>query len=207
MVLLPNNWNRIRAFYEMHGHLILRGAANEWAIDPYAWEQCGGINMTPIEAWLWADIRSCNAIFYPQYPVGRFFVDFANPVARVAIECDGYAYHLDHAKDRARDEELATLGWVVYRVPGHVCATEEDEETGEPGRAQRFVSEIVEAHRLGRHHQWTYGRLQAGDAGALHGAGGARPGLCAMGGRMVRGERALGAGQPRPEGAAGGGAC
>lgn len=35
--------------------------------------------MTPIERWLWADIRHADAVFYPQYPVGNFFVDFANP--------------------------------------------------------------------------------------------------------------------------------
>lgn len=150
--LLSNDWQRIRAFYEWAAPIILSGPACEWAIDAYAWEECGGINMTPIETWLWSDIRSANAILYPQYPVSRFFVDFGNPVAKVAIECDGHEYHLDRGKDHDRDLELGDLGWTVYRVPGHVCATEEDEETGAPGRALQIVRAITERHRIGRHH-------------------------------------------------------
>lgn len=153
MQLLPNDWDKIRAFYAEFSPLILEGERCEWAIDPYAWEGCGGINMTPIEAWLWADMRQANGIFYPQYPVGRFFVDFANPLAKVAIECDGYAYHQDKAKDRDRDDILEGLGWTVYRITGHDCHTEDDEETGEPGRGLQFVREIVERHRIGRHHR------------------------------------------------------
>jgi hypothetical protein len=150
--LPSNDWSAVRRFYREVEPIILAGPACEWAIGAYDWEECGGIRMTPIEAWLWADIREANAIFYPQYPVGNFFVDFANPVARVAIECDGYEYHLDKAKDRDRDAILESMGWVVYRITGHDCRTESDEETGAPGKAGRFVREIAEWHRLCRHH-------------------------------------------------------
>jgi hypothetical protein len=147
-----NDWSRIRAFYAEHHADIMAQERCEWGISAYSWDN-GMLRMTPIEYWLWADIRECNAIFYPQYPVGRFFVDFANPVAKVAIECDGYHYHLDKAKDRDRDEILARMGWTVYRISGADCMTEEDPETFNPGRALRFVRDIAERHRLSRHHR------------------------------------------------------
>jgi very-short-patch-repair endonuclease len=111
------------------------------------------MEMTPIERWLWADIRQCNAIFYPQFPVAGVFVDFANPKALVAIECDGAAYHLDKEKDAARDARLGALGWTVYRITGADCAKEYDEETHTPSPGFQFVREIAERHRLSRHHR------------------------------------------------------
>lgn len=146
-----NDWNRIRAHYARITPLILAERKNEWAVDAYDWDEGKGmIHLTPIESWLWADIRNANAVFYPQYPVGRFFVDFANPKAKVAIECDGAAYHLDKAKDEARDELLGRMGWVVYRAPGWLCRTEFNPETGEPGKAAQFVNRIVHHHGLAR---------------------------------------------------------
>ncbi|MBB1599505.1 endonuclease domain-containing protein [Variovorax sp. UMC13] len=147
-----NNWNALREHYARFTPEILAEARNEWAIDAYAWDDGDPkmMHMTPIEAWLWADIRDANAIFYPQYPVGRVFVDFANPKAKVAIECDGAAFHLDKAKDAARDAKLAEMGWRVYRAPGWLCATEYDRDTGTPSKAGQFVREIVERHRLAR---------------------------------------------------------
>lgn len=147
-----NDWNALREHYARFTPEILAEARNEWAIDAYAWDDGDPkmMHMTPIEAWLWADIRDANAIFYPQYPVGRFFVDFANPKAKVAIECDGAAFHLDKAKDAARDAKLAEMGWRVYRAPGWLCAKEYNHETGAPSAAGHFVRGIVANHGLAR---------------------------------------------------------
>ncbi|TQM82731.1 uncharacterized protein DUF559 [Saccharothrix saharensis] len=44
-------------------------------------------------------------------------LDFAWPDARVAVEYDGYAAHVDRAEaDRARDEDLRRRGWKVLRA-------------------------------------------------------------------------------------------
>lgn len=146
-----NDWNALRAHYRRFTPQILAEARNEWAIDPYAWDEGKGMMfMTPIEAWLWSDIRDANAVFYPQYPVDRFFVDFANPKEKVAIECDGAAFHTDKAKDVARDAILADLGWRVYRAPGWLCAKQFNEETGERSEAAEFVRRIVAQHGLER---------------------------------------------------------
>lgn len=142
------NWNAIRDHYEALGPRIMAERKDEWAIDPYAWSHI--IQLTPIEDWLWVQIREANAIFYPQYPVGRFFVDFGNPVARVAIECDGAAFHKDKAKDAARDQALMHMGWRVYRIPGSHCIRDNDPDTGHIREAARFVYRIVLNHGLSR---------------------------------------------------------
>ena len=100
-------WRSLRRFYEMASDQISAAGRCEWGIDPYEvdWVSI----FTPIESALWHDIRAAGAVLYPQYPVGRYFVDFANPVAMVAVECDGAAWHQDKAKDAKRDAELADM--------------------------------------------------------------------------------------------------
>ena len=131
-----NDWTAIRAHYRLYGKEILSSPKNEWAIDPYLWDN-GMLRMTPIESALWADIRDAGAILYPQYPVLGFFVDFANPVAKIAIECDGAAYHLDREKDAARDDLLNSAGWRVYRISGRDCFTGKPEKPRPSGRGGR----------------------------------------------------------------------
>lgn len=144
-----NNWKAIKRFYELWNPEIFAQRRDEWAMDPYEWDN-GMLRFTPIEDWLWADMRDNGAIIYPQYPVGGVFVDFANPVAKVAIECDGAAYHQDKEKDRARDARLNALGWSVYHITGSDCRTQYDEETGELGTAFKFVRDICSTHGISR---------------------------------------------------------
>lgn len=160
MSRFPNNWNAIRAFYRECQDDILEAGRNEWGIDPYLWSGAGIIHFTPIEAWLWHDIRAVDAVLYPQYPVGRFFMDFANPAAKVAIECDGAAYH-DPTKDAARDAGLIRLGWTVHRFPGWMCRQDSEPETGEPSECYRRLQQIAEEHGIDRNSrqrsdEWTH---------------------------------------------------
>jgi len=151
MNLAQNNWSAIRAFYKSITPLILAEKPNEWATDAYFWDEGKKmISFTPIEQWLWHDIRACDAVFYPQYPVMNFFLDFANPVAKVAIECDGKAYHQDKAKDAARDKRLTDAGWTVYRITGSDCRKDSDEETGASSTPYRFIERICERHGISR---------------------------------------------------------
>jgi very-short-patch-repair endonuclease len=58
------------------------------------------------------------AEFPVELPSGLIHVDLAYPLLKIAIECDGYAWHMDRAsfeRDRARDAELIALGWKVLR--------------------------------------------------------------------------------------------
>ena len=149
MVQITNNWGAIREYYSEKNEIILNGASNDWAIDPYAWDGVG-ISMTPIESALWQDIREANAVFYPQYPIHGMFVDFANPVAKVVIECDGAEFHKDKEKDRARDVILNSRGWTVYRITGRVCKTDFDEETMKISEARKFINDICGKHDVRR---------------------------------------------------------
>lgn len=52
------------------------------------------------------------------YPVGPYIVDIAFPGQRVAIEIDGWAFHIDQdafQNDRKRQNRLALHGWQVLR--------------------------------------------------------------------------------------------
>lgn len=142
------NWNAIRAHYDEIIPEILAERRNEWAVDPYHWS--GVLTMTPIEDAMWSAIREVNAIFYPQHPIAGFFVDFANPVAKVVIECDGAAYHLDKEKDAERDRVLTDMGWTVYRITGRQCNQIGYPEIGRLGEGERALKMIVIGHQLTR---------------------------------------------------------
>jgi very-short-patch-repair endonuclease len=145
-----NKWNEIRRFYELMHSAIMDEPANEWGIDPYGWEQDAGISLTPIEAWLWWDIRALDLVLYPQYPVGRFFVDFANPKAKVAIECDGEQFHQDKEKDAKRDAKLRLMGWTVYRISGKDCRDGVGSDMPAQSEARKFLQHIANNHSIKR---------------------------------------------------------
>lgn len=139
---------------------IMAGQRNEWAIDAYAWDHDAGIVLTPIERGLWHDIRAADLVLYPQWPVAGFFVDFGNPIAMVAIECDGQRFH-NPEKDAERQRRIESAGWTVYRFTGRECNVDcvlehEDEE----GRIKtslsdtyRRILEIGRRHQIARHTQ------------------------------------------------------
>lgn len=144
-----NRWQAIKNFYSFHEKTITGFRCDEWAIPAYSWDEVVGL-MTPIEDALWHDIRSANAIFYPQWPVAGFFVDFANPAAKVALECDGKEFHKDKAKDQARDDQLAALGWTTYRFPGWLCMTDFDEENMICSEPRKIIEHICDVHHVRR---------------------------------------------------------
>lgn len=149
----PEIWRAIKAFYD-YNHESLLQSASEWGVSPYSWDLTG-LEMSPIEALLWGDIRSVGAVLYPQYPVAGFFLDFGNPAAKVAIECDGAMFHLDKEKDRKRDEKLRSLGWSVYRFSGRQCHEDTKEVYDDDGCCHvelsgtfKRLSEIAQNHGL-----------------------------------------------------------
>jgi very-short-patch-repair endonuclease len=155
-----NNWNALTEYYAEREADLMAERSDEWALDPYEWENKGLLRMTPIEEALWSDMREEGVVMYPQYPVGGFFVDFGNPVAKVAIECDGAAYHLDKEKDAARDRALGELGWMVYRFTGRQCKEEFDEETMQSSHARQTLRHICTVHAISRRRR----KSESGDA-------------------------------------------
>lgn len=75
---------------------------------------------TPIEDYMWQDIRVNGMPFYPQFPVCGYFLDFACPFLKIAIECDGKDWH-NPEKDLQRELDLAADGWTIFRVTGAEC--------------------------------------------------------------------------------------
>jgi hypothetical protein len=73
---------------------------------------------TPIEEYAWQIIRSIGRIvLYPQYPILNYRADFANPVKKIILECDGKEWH-NTEKDYARDLALYKEGWKTFRITG-----------------------------------------------------------------------------------------
>ena len=107
-----SRWARFQALRELYQKIN----EDDWEPYPVDWMQV----FTKIEQMVWSDLRCAGVNMWPQYPVGRRFVDFADPKKRIAIECDGKDWH-DEQSDYERDLELAEMGWIVFRIPGSAC--------------------------------------------------------------------------------------
>lgn len=82
---------------------------------------------SPIEMQTWFALRGFgHCPLYPQYPVGRSFADFGNPVVKVALECDGKEWHTNKRKDKIRDITFESKGWTTYRISGSDCFKTEE---------------------------------------------------------------------------------
>lgn len=70
------------------------------------------------------DILSTGSILLPQFNVGRYFIDFANPFSKIAIEIDGPEFHRDKKKDLKREREISSLGYEFFRFhPDDILTT------------------------------------------------------------------------------------
>ena len=167
---ISERFNALRENYRHYQRLVDAGLASWDLGDVYSIADWGSI-FSPIESAIWADIRYYGLAMWPQFPVGRYFVDFGNPVAKVAIECDGKAWHQDKQRDARRQEEIEELGWEVHRIPGWMCKAnilsrygaqeefgiEPDEyehwlETKTPFCVLRAVEERISRHTRLKHH-------------------------------------------------------
>ncbi len=84
--------------------------------DPYPIVQ--NISFTPIEENVWANIRMAGLPMLPQFPEGKYFLDFADPVKKIGIEVDGRKWHQDKEKDKIRQDWLESKGWKIFRITG-----------------------------------------------------------------------------------------
>lgn len=107
--------------------------------------------MTVIEQNVWSDIRYLGLPFLPQFPVKRYFLDFADPVKKIGIEADGKRWHEGREiQDRERQEELEQDGWEIVRIQGwktfksrmNYFSWMEEEESSDPERYQESLGEF-----------------------------------------------------------------
>lgn len=106
----PAKWNALRSMHEILDRL---------PYDPYPVDWT--LIFTPIEKYTWNAIRHTGLKFRPQYPVGKFFADFADPWKKIVIECDGKQFHQDKERDQQRDNLMKQDGWRVFRITGSAC--------------------------------------------------------------------------------------
>jgi len=104
----------IRKRYEEIGFLINGKEFRLCPYDIYDWDKI----WTPIERNTWDAIRYLGLPFYPQYPVGNYFIDFADPFKKIGIEIDGRKFHQDFERDEYRQSKLENMGWEIFRIPG-----------------------------------------------------------------------------------------
>lgn len=120
------NFKEIKTIYQ---HMLPRIFHDYPYTDPYFYDWYS--IMTPIEKMLWIEIRSLGFPMYPQFPVGDFFLDFADPIKKINIEADGKEFHTDTEKDFRRDSILEKNGWKVYRISGSTINAQDIELSDE----------------------------------------------------------------------------
>jgi len=109
----------LKEFYTTHEKYILDLAKKYPTKWYYSYVVDYNTFFSPIEKLAWNCMRvKGSVVLYPQYPVGKYFIDFGNPYFKIALELDGKEFHKDWAKDRERDLALSHLGWTTYRVSG-----------------------------------------------------------------------------------------
>lgn len=87
--------------------------------DPYKFGfQSGG--MTIIENNVWNVIRWNCMEFYPQFPCGKYYIDFADPFNKIALEIDGKDHLREEVikRDKLKEKFLNKNGWKVFRIEG-----------------------------------------------------------------------------------------
>ena len=76
--------------------------------------------LSPIEFQLYEEMRRKGLLPSLQYCVEGYFVDFAFPDVRVAVEADGAEFHGEQQRDhdKKRDFHLRRAGWKVMHFRG-----------------------------------------------------------------------------------------
>lgn len=120
----------MKKYFEKLNEIRTRYKQIKLPCDPYSiydWDKI----WTLIERNVWADIRYIGLPFYPQFPAGKYFIDFADPQAAIGLEVDGKQYHQNIEKDRARQNELEKMGWIIIRLQGWMTFKDREDYFGE----------------------------------------------------------------------------
>jgi len=109
----------IRDVYKTMTPHIFKYSTNDRGIDPYFYNWDTIFSHT--ERLVWSDIRSIGIPFYPQYPVLNYFIDFADPIKKIAIEVDGKFHQNQVESDEKRQRDIEELGYKFIRIEGRYC--------------------------------------------------------------------------------------
>lgn len=98
--------------------------ANKLRLNPIIEAQIKQTVESPIEEFMLTALvqNGLDKHCRPQFQIGTKRVDFAFPIAKLVVECDGRQYHFTDGelmeKDQKRDQYLAKKGWVVKHFDG-----------------------------------------------------------------------------------------
>lgn len=87
-------------------------------------KQFGSFTESPIEDFMYQGMIAAGLDKHcrPQFEIGTKRVDFAFPIAKLVVECDGKKYHHTDGeqieRDQKRDIYLAKKGWQVLHFEG-----------------------------------------------------------------------------------------
>lgn len=76
-------------------------------------------HVTQIERLVKDELNRRNLTFKIQYHLLSYWIDFAFPEIKLAVECDGKRWHSTKEniiKDNKRDERIRNKGWIVLRL-------------------------------------------------------------------------------------------
>lgn len=101
---------------------------------------------SPIEDNVWGSIRYLGLPLYPQYPVGPYFLDFADPIRKIGIEVDSMKWHRNKEKDLLRQEEIEKMGWRIIRINSFLTYKISDDFRDEDGKIdyEKYETESAE---------------------------------------------------------------
>lgn len=101
---------------------------------------------SPIEDNVWGSIRYLGLPFYPQYPVGPYFLDFADLIRKIGIEVDSMKWHRNKEKDSLRQEEIEKMGWRIIRINSFLTYKISDDFRDEDGKIdyEKYETESAE---------------------------------------------------------------
>lgn len=106
------------------GKILAKGRSSSLSPADEEVAQPTGIRLTSLEQIMKKMLMGMKQVYnfpfepFAQYPLGRYRADFAMPQIKLAIECDGQAWHSHpdkKAQDQMRDAELAKYGWTTVR--------------------------------------------------------------------------------------------
>ena len=96
--------------------------------------------------WQWIRNRQIgNQKFRREHPIPPFTVDFCCVELKLVIEIDGDGHFTEDGRerDRARDEYLTSLGYMILRIPGYAVIRED-------GNGAQTIRDFVQ-NEIARH--------------------------------------------------------
>jgi len=76
---------------------------------------------SPLEKAFWEEAHTALPSLTPQFPVGKYYADFAIREKKIAVEIDGQDFHSSkeqRTRDASRDRFFIEQGWTVLRFTG-----------------------------------------------------------------------------------------